>query len=204
MLPAILNGGTTDEQDIEQGRQSLRDGKGTRGRGWVAAIALALAVPAAAQDSPETASAQEPSAAATAFDRLKALEGTWQLAGRPDHGLRIAFDTTARGTVLVEEWSAEGQPHSLTLYHRDGDTLLATHYCPQGNQPRMALASSEDGIIRFTFRDVTDYDPASEQHQHDLWFQIDDADHITRSEIYRDGEGGDHPSELVLERVVEG
>lgn len=174
-----------------------------RGSHWMVAMVLALAAPAAAQDGPATASAQEPSAAAAAFDRLKALEGTWHLAGRPEHGLRIRFYPTARGSVLVEEWTVNDQPHSLTLYHRDGDALVATHYCPQGNQPRMALANDENGAIRFTFRDVTDYDPESEQHQHDLWFQIDDADHITRSEMYRDGEGGEHPSELALERASE-
>lgn len=171
----------------------------------VSALLLALGcalftAPPAHADAPSER-AEDAAPAGAAFDRLKALEGVWQLAGRPEHGLRIRFYPTARGSVLVEEWTVNDQPHSLTLYHRDGDTLLATHYCPQGNQPRMALANDENGAIRFTFRDVTDYDPESEQHQHDLWFQIDDADHITRSEMYRDGEGGDHPSELALERA---
>ncbi|MDE1467678.1 hypothetical protein [Aurantiacibacter sp. D1-12] len=172
---------------------------------WLGAAALALAVtsPAAAQQHSDTAHEAASDSAAGAFDRLKSLEGMWQLAGQPEHGLRINFSTTARGSVLVEEWTYQGQRHSLTLYHRDGNTLLATHYCPQGNQPRMALATGEEGTIRFTFRDVTDYDPASEQHQHDLWFAFDQADQITRGEIYRDGEAADRPSALSLERGVE-
>lgn len=138
---------------------------------------------------------------AAAFDQMKALEGTWQVADREDHPLRIRFYPTARGTTLVESWEVEGRSHSLTLYHRDGDKLLATHYCPQGNQPRMDMVPGADGAIIFSFRDVTDYDPAGEQHQHDLSFDLSDTDRIIRSENYLDGDGNLHPSSLVLTRV---
>ena len=171
----------------------------------LAALIALGATPALAETSPATEPAQQdtavPDPAEAAFDALKALDGTWQLAEQPEHGLRIEFSTTARGSVLVEEWTFEGRPHSLTLYHRDGGTLMATHYCPQGNQPRMTLVPGGDGIARFTFRDVTDFDPASEQHQHSLALAWGNDGQLIRSEIYRDGEGGDHPSELVLARV---
>lgn len=134
--------------------------------------ALSFSAPLQAEE-PATAPPEDGFAAA-AFDQLKALEGTWEV---------------------------EGRSHSLTLYHRDGDKLLATHYCPQGNQPRMDMALSADGVITFSFRDVTDFDPADEQHQHDLSFDLSDPDRITRSEHYLDGDGNLHPSGLVLTRV---
>ncbi len=139
--------------------------------------------------------------AASAFERLKTLEGSWHKAGAPDHGLRISFYLTAGGSVLVEDWQYKGRSHSLTLYHRDGDALLATHYCPQGNQPRMALVSGPG--VAFTFRDATDLDVSREQVQHDLRFEWGEDGQLIRSEIYRDGEGADHPGKLVLERLVE-
>ncbi|MEO9461279.1 MAG: hypothetical protein ABJ242_00960 [Marinomonas sp.] len=154
--------------------------------------------PDGAIEVPDTVDAE------AAFAKLLGLEGSWQIAGRAEHRLRIRFYPTAGGSVLVEEWTNKGRPHSLTLYHRDGDTLLATHYCPQGNQPRMALFGDPSGAVRFTFRDITGYDPSSQQFQHDLWFAFDDPDHITRSEIYHDGEGVKHPSALKLERVEAG
>ncbi|WP_139792359.1 hypothetical protein [Henriciella litoralis] len=175
-----------------------------RAAALVAIIALGAA-PGLAETSPAAEPAQQeaatPDPAAAAFDALKTLDGTWQLAEQPEHGLRIVFSTTARGSVLVEEWTFEGAPHSLTLYHRDGDTLMATHYCPQGNQPRMTLVPGGDGLASLTFRDVTDFDPASEQHQHSLSLALGEDGALIRSEIYRDGEGGDHPSQLVLARV---
>lgn len=161
--------------------------------------ALSFSAPLHAE---EPASAPpEDSFTAAAFDQMKALEGTWQVADREDHPLRIRFYPTARGATLVESWEVEGRSHSLTLYHRNGDKLLATHYCPQGNQPRMDMVPDADGAITFSFRDVTDYDPAGEQHQHDLSFDLSNADRIIRSEHYLDGDGNLHPSSLVLTRV---
>lgn len=142
-------------------------------------------------------------AASAAFERLKALEGTWRVADNDEHPLRISFYPTARGSTLVESWDVKGKSHSLTVYHRDGDALLATHYCPQGNQPRMALVSREDDGIGFSFRDVTDLAAEGEQHQHDLAFALDDSGRLVRSENYRDADGTLHPSQLVLVRVTE-
>ena len=138
------------------------------------ALALAFAQPAYA----------DASLAATAFQELSRLVGTWRPADKPESPLRIRFYLTAGGTVLVESWEARGKPHSLTLYHRDGPALLATHYCPQGNQPRLALAGRDDGGLHFAFRDATDLDPAKESHQHDLWFNLTDPDRPVRGEIY--------------------
>lgn len=141
------------------------------------------------------------SVAGAAFDRLKTLEGTWRIANNNDHPLRISFYPTAGGSTLVESWEVNGRSHSLTIYHRDGGALLATHYCPQGNQPRMELSQSAEGQLSFTFRDATDLDMEHEQYQHSLAFNMEGADRIVRSEDYRDGDGNMHPSQLVLERV---
>lgn len=144
------------------------------------------------------------SPAGAAFTKLSALQGEWRPADRPKSPLRIRFYLTAGGTVLVEEWTANGAPHSLTVYHRDGEGLLATHYCPQGNQPRLALMPSPQGQNRlsFTFRDATGLD-TGESVQHDLAFDLGDPARIVRSETYRQGET-DETSELVLVRVQTG
>lgn len=141
-----------------------------------------------------------PSPAASAFSQFKSLVGTWRNAADPASTLRIRFSLTAKDSVLVEEWTAGGKPHSLTLYHRDGAALIATHYCPQGNQPRLALRSDRTGI-RFAFRDATDLDPATESHQHDLAFDLADPARPVRSEVYR-STNGDEADSLVLERVA--
>jgi hypothetical protein len=140
----------------------------------LAALALAFAQPAATEARP----------AAKAFQQLSALVGTWRNAEQPESPLRIHFYMTAGGTVLVESWeNAPGSPHSLTLYHRDGADLIATHYCPQGNQPRLALETFGKRLA-FTFRDATDLTP-SESHLHDLSFDLSDASRPIRGETYK-------------------
>ena len=58
---------------------------------------------------------------------------------------------------------------SVALF--DGDALIATHYCAQGNQPRLKLTPGQGARIRFTFRDATDLAPG-ESHLHDLAFDL--------------------------------
>jgi hypothetical protein len=164
-----------------------------------ATIALSAAPVTSTVPLPPATAVPAPVAAAVAFDQLKTLVGTWRPAGKPDSPLRIRFYLTAGSTVLVESWEARGKPHSLTLYHRDGPALLATHCCPQGNQPRLALAGQDGGGLHFAFKDATDLHRATESHQHDLWFDLADSDRPVRGEIYsgKDGLGAKERLELV-------
>ena len=152
-------------------------------------FALAAAALGASASGQPSASAPVAAPAQEAFAELSKLVGRWRPSDRADGSLVIRFYLTAGGTVLVESWErANAEPHSLTVYHRDGPSLLATHYCPQGNQPRMALAGRDAQGLHFTFRDATDLDPA-ESHQHDLWLDLSDPNHPVRTEVYSSGEG---------------
>jgi len=88
----------------------------------------------------------------------------------------------------------------MTVYHMDGDALVATHYCPQGNQPRLESRGDVAAEIRFAFRDVTDLD-SGESHTHDLWFTPQADGTVRRSEVYRGGEGLEVPGHYTLSRV---
>ena len=149
-------------------------------------------------------SAETPTAAtpvAAAFDRVAQLAGTWRLADKPGSPLRIRFSLTAGGSVVVESWELEDRPHSLTLYHRDGAALIATHYCPQENQPRLAFTPTSAGDqLTFSFRDATDLD-ANESYLTDLRFELTAPDQLIRSEIYRRGDEAERSS-LVLVREI--
>jgi len=156
----------------------------------IVAFSLATAAPAGAQ----------PDTATTAFETMKETVGIWRPVENPDSPLRIRFSLTAGGTVLVEEWTRNGQPHSLTLYHRDGADLIATHYCPQGNQPRLAMLPQADrSVIRFAFKDATDLDAMDESHVVALAFDMSDADMLVRRETYQRNDT-DEKSELRLVR----
>jgi hypothetical protein len=145
-------------------------------------------------------SAAEGEFAAHRFDEMKRLVGTWRRADNPSSPLRIRFFLTAGGTVLVEQWQRGDQAHSLTVYHRDADTIIATHYCPQGNQPRLALLPpSTEKVVRFSFRDATDLESVRESHLTSLTFDLSDEAVLVRRERYRQA-GLDEDSELRLVR----
>lgn len=138
--------------------------------------------------------------AAASFETMKTMVGNWKPADPTTSSLRIRFSLTAGGTVLVEQWLRGEQPHSLTLYHRDGAGLIATHYCPQGNQPRLKqLAETSLETVRFHFLDATDLDPAKEEYLTDLAFDFSDKAMIVRRETYRQN-GVDAQSTLTLVR----
>ncbi|MCR2833357.1 hypothetical protein [Parerythrobacter lacustris] len=163
--------------------------------GKAAFLAIALA---ATQVHAEDEVAIELETPAEQFETIRSWEGRWQVAETP--ALEIVFETTARGTAMIERWETKSGLHSITIYHMDGDALVATHYCPQGNQPRLETRSSANGDIRFAFRDVTDLDKG-ESHTHDLWFSSAADGTIRRSEIYRGEDGLQEPSHYTLRRA---
>ncbi|SDK58202.1 hypothetical protein [Microbulbifer yueqingensis] len=136
------------------------------------------------------------------FEKLEALLGDWKKEGADGDKFYISFQSTANGSVITENWIYKGASHSLTVYHRDGKNLLATHYCPQGNQPRLRLQNSDKdkgSDLSFVFQDATN--PASQEasHQHSLAFEFVDEDTVIRSESYSKG-GVITPSSLKLIR----
>ena len=102
----------------------------------------------------------------------------------------------------MERWMYGEKNHSLTVYHRDGADLLATHYCPKGNQPRLKLkAGSRPHEIEFKYMDATNLESREQSHQHSLDFKISDTGmSMVRGETYLSKAGLD-ASELILTRV---
>ena len=131
------------------------------------------------------------------FELIRSWEGRWQVAETPS--LQIVFESTARDSVMVERWETTAGLHSMTIYHMDGAAVIATHYCPQGNQPRLESSTASSGEIRFAFRDVTDLD-AGESHTHELWFTPGPDGTLRRSEVYRGEDGLQAPSQYTLSR----
>ena len=67
------------------------------------------------------------------------------------------------------------------MYHMDGTSLVVTHYCAMGNQPRMRASGFEGNTIHFHFDDVTNLTSADGAYMGDLTLDIKDKDHFTES-----------------------
>lgn len=148
-----------------------------------------------------SANAGEAKPEPSSFEQMSALVGDWKRAGKDGSKFRIEFELTANKSVLVERWVVGEKTHSLTLYHRDKADVVATHYCPQGNQPRMRMSTLNGASqITFDFWDATNLAEPTDSHQHQLSFDLSDLQRIKRGEVYMSGEGK-KSSELVLVRM---
>ncbi len=74
---------------------------------------------------------------AALLDRIKQLAGTWKVVAPGGEEGTITYTVSSNGSA-VREIMFPGHPHEMTnMYHMDGSTLVMTHYCAVGNQPRM-------------------------------------------------------------------
>ncbi len=126
-------------------------------------------------------------AGATAFARLKGLAGQWR-GNRPDgREVEVDYRTSALDSALVETWNLGPGCEALTIYHMDGNDLMASHFCPQGNQPRLKMRRASGSRFDFSFHDATGVDPG-EGVQQSFWIEIGEDGTITRSETYVQGD----------------
>lgn len=138
--------------------------------------------------------------ASAVFDSLKGLVGEWEGTNARGRTVKVNFRLTAADTVLVESWDMGNGRSSMTLYHRDKADLMATHYCPLGNQPRLVLTDGPPDRLAFTFKDATNLHAASDEHEHSFWLAFDGPDSFMRSETYVNGDGP-ATSEIMFKRV---
>ena len=157
-----------------------------RARFAVTALAAVLTGPLAAGRAADVD-------AVAAFERLKALEGTWEAAAVNGAKSTTSFELTAGGTVLVERYSNPALPgggHMVTAYHLDGAALILTHYGIAKYQPTLrayrfdALA----GEIQFEFLRGANMASENTGHMRRALYRLADANHFTTSwEFFQDG-----------------
>jgi len=136
----------------------------------------------------------------SAFERLRSLAGDWEAKTPKGGTLRVSYRLTSRDSVLVETWAPGTRSETLTVYHLDGRSLLATHYCAQGNQPRLALKSAGTAGYVFEFRDATNLASPAASHLSRLRIELVDSDHFVEEETYAEG-GKEDTSLLRFARV---
>lgn len=133
------------------------------------------------------APAQSP--AEKSLAQLKSLAGSWNGRNTMGTTMRVSFHVTSGGSAVLSEVQT-GRPHPenmISMFHLDGDRLLATHYCTAGNQPRMAGTASADGkTITFDFVDATNLRDLDDGHMRRVVIAIIDPNHHTETWTFVD------------------
>jgi hypothetical protein len=149
-----------------------------------------------------TAAAAEPITPRAAFAQLQTLVGEWEGKTEKGRALKVSYRLTANNTVLIETWTLGPTRESLTLYHMDSESLLATHYCPVGNQPRLRFKEGGSAsLFAFEFVSATNLPKPEAAHQHRFEMELLDANSFARSETYLENGKGE-PERIVYSRIV--
>ena len=113
---------------------------------------------------------------------LSFLAGDWHGTTADGSKVDVSFKQISNGSVLVETF---GKPErqTMTVYHHDGESLIATHYCGQGNQPRLRARMTDNGRLIFTQFDVTDL--GRDEAQLVEMSMTTTLDEFDREEVYR-------------------
>lgn len=138
------------------------------------------------------------------FLGLENLVGVWQFAkveSENDKSFRLNYHFISHDSALVEVYGDPAKQTTETLYHRDGKTLMATHYCARGNQPRLnAIQSSVKNTLEFNFKDITNLSNKNDPHMVRMKFLFIDKDHFQKEEVYLVN-GKEESSTMTLVRV---
>jgi hypothetical protein len=162
---------------------------------WALVVCLAVAFAGAEASAGTAAKAASPADAKTAspnLERFKALAGEWVAAEDGEmwkKGDLIArYVVTAGGSAVVET-VFPGSPHEMvTVYTADGNDLVLTHYCSEGNQPRMRARNPRGSRFDFAFDGGGNIDPKKDKHMNSATIELVSADEI-RS-VWTELEGG--------------
>lgn len=148
-----------------------------------------------------TATAQAQSKAAPAFDKLKALAGEWQGKASDGSERKVSYRIASGGSTVIETLTPPNEPEMVSVYHRDGDSLVLTHYCSAGNQPRMRaeVSAGEVKTLDFKFADATNLKKATDGHINHMTIKFQDKDHVTVIWTWSEN-GQETPMTINLER----
>ncbi len=138
--------------------------------------------------------------AADQFEKIKSLAGEWQGKRAMDgKTVNATYKLVSNGSTVMETLMPADEPNMVTMYHLNGDKLMMTHYCAVNNQPRMESVSSDDGMVKFELKDITNLATEEDGHMVGMSIAFKDADHITHTWTFKQ-EGKEMPGDIVLER----
>ena len=163
-------------------------------------ITLFLILPAIAMPLQRT---QAESPKSPDFGPLASLVGEWQGKDAEGKPMTVSYHWTGGGTSLVETMAMAEKPAMTTMYHTDKGSLMLTHYCKLGNQPRMRADVSEGDAktLAFNFVDATNLAKPTDAHMHKMSFAFQDEDHFTQEWVLsKDGKELPHRFEFTRVR----
>jgi hypothetical protein len=117
------------------------------------------------------------------FEKLKALVGQWTGKSADGQPVYTSFKLAAGDTAVVENLVTPGDKHMMTVFTADHDSVVMTHFCDLGDQPRMRATFGPGQLndLEFHFIDATNVASPTQPIMHDLTLAFKDSNHFTES-----------------------
>jgi hypothetical protein len=121
--------------------------------------------------------------AADTFERMKALAGEWE-ADLPGFGKMSDSIRLVSNGKAIEETLGTQADNEVSLYTRDGDQILLSHFCAltaDGHQVRLEtgqLTGLQDRIV-FAFRDAMNLHNPAAPHMRQVSMTFTDGGHFS-------------------------
>lgn len=120
----------------------------------------------------------------TAFETFKGFEGKWAIrSGQKALPIEMTYEGGSKGSIVTEQFGKE-----LSVFYRDGQSLLMTHFCNAGNQPRLRLReNTQPGVFEFEMFDITNLQSANADHVERVIYRIVDDKTIDLEIVWKHG-----------------
>jgi hypothetical protein len=116
------------------------------------------------------------------WEPLKALEGEWEVEDEDGKRmLALTVKVTSEGSAILETIFPGTKMEMLNVLTMDGGSVLLTHYCHAGNQPRMRATSGKDGTFEFAPEGCGNLCSKDEGFMGSHTRTIKDADHMDQT-----------------------
>lgn len=135
-----------------------------------------------------TVNAHKDMSAEKSFEHLKMLKGEWEGINPAGTPVTVTYEVYSGGSAVMEKLQPQGEPSMITVYHMDDGTLMMTHYCSAGNQPRMkgTVAGQDERRIDFVFVEGTNIKSThSNGHMQSMSIFLKDNDHVEQTWTFR-------------------
>ena len=120
----------------------------------------------------------------TAFETFKGFAGKWAIrSGQKTLPIETTYESGSKDSIVTEQFGKE-----LSVFYRDGQRLLMTHFCNAGNQPRLQLrGNTQPGVFEFQMFDITNLPSADADHVETVIYRVVDDKTIDLEIVWQHG-----------------
>ena len=120
----------------------------------------------------------------TAFETFKGFAGKWAIrSGQKTLPIEMTYESGSKDSIVTEQFGKE-----LSVFYRDGQRLLMTHFCNAGNQPRLQLReNTQPGVFEFQMFDITNLPSADADHVERVIYRVVDDKTIDLEIVWQHG-----------------